>query len=210
MGASMCVPVCMFVFTSTVLFPSRWCVVMSLTSMDANWGQVGMRSPHGWVRSMSFTRSIREVLHPTELLDDLLRDREVDELVEGEVFRDLAERLLARDRALDVLLRDALVLRPGFGLHQEVEGVRGDLGVDLPLLDGEVDDLLPVRRVVHRAVRAHERADRALESRGVVLDGLRRCHVHGVLIVREDLPHVVGLGDLWIGLLKGLCLIDGM
>src|SRR5438128_9140427 len=28
---------------------------MSVTSIDANCGQVGMRSPHGWVRSMTFT-----------------------------------------------------------------------------------------------------------------------------------------------------------
>src|SRR5512140_1225030 len=26
---------------------------MSVTSIDANWGQVGIRSPHGWVRSTS-------------------------------------------------------------------------------------------------------------------------------------------------------------
>src|SRR5712692_4601611 len=51
MGASMWVPVCMLVLTSTVLFRSRWCVVMSVTSIDANCGQVGIRSPHGWVRS---------------------------------------------------------------------------------------------------------------------------------------------------------------
>src|SRR5438552_13923610 len=170
----MCVPVCMFVRTSTVLLPSRWCVVMSVTWIASNCGQVGIRSPHGCVRSTSFTRSIREVLHPTELLDDLLRDREVDELVEGEVFRDLAERLLARDRTFDVLLGNALVLRPGPGLHEKVERVRGDLGVDLPLLDGDVDDLLPIRRVVHRAVRTHERADCALKGRRVVLYGLRR------------------------------------
>src|SRR5713226_2929994 len=110
MGASMCVPVCMFVRTSTVLLPSRWWVVMSVTWTGSNCGQVGIRSPHGCVRSTSFPRSIREVLHPTELLDDLLRDRQVDELVEGEVLGDLAERLLARDRALDVFLRYALVL----------------------------------------------------------------------------------------------------
>ena len=28
---------------------------MSVTSIDSNCGQVGMRSPHGWVRSMTFT-----------------------------------------------------------------------------------------------------------------------------------------------------------
>src|SRR6266567_8858045 len=166
MGASMCVPVCMFVRTNTVLLPSRWCVVMSVTWTASNCGQVGIRSPHGCVRSTSFTRSIREVLHPTELLDDFLRDGEVDDLVEGEVLGDLAERLLAGDRALDVLLRDAFVLRPRLGLHEQVERVPGDLRVDLPFLDRDVDDLLPVRRVVHRAVRAHERADGALEGRG--------------------------------------------
>src|SRR5919202_6259066 len=57
MGASMCVPVCMLVLTSTVLLRSRWCVVMSVTSMDANCGQVGMRSPQGWVRSTILKRS---------------------------------------------------------------------------------------------------------------------------------------------------------
>src|SRR5207247_10796838 len=93
MGAWLCVPVCMFCFTSTVLFPSRWCVVISVTSMDANCGHVGIRSPHGCVRSTSFTRSVREVLHPTELLDDLLRDRKIADLVEGEVLRELPERL---------------------------------------------------------------------------------------------------------------------
>src|SRR5712691_3282202 len=41
----------MLVLTSTVLLRSRWCVVMSVTSIDANCGHVGMRSPHGWVRS---------------------------------------------------------------------------------------------------------------------------------------------------------------
>src|SRR2546423_10085884 len=149
MGASMCVPVCMFVFTRTVLFPSRWCVVMSLTSIEANCGQVGIRSPHGCVRSTSFTTSIREVLHPSQLVDDLLRDRKVDELVEGEVLRDLAERLFARHRAFDVLLRHALVLWPSLGLDQEIESVAGDLRVDLPFLDGDVDDLLAVGRVLH-------------------------------------------------------------
>src|SRR5450759_1054765 len=47
----MCVPVCMFVLTSIVLLRSRWCVVMSVTSIEANWGHVGIRSPQGWVRS---------------------------------------------------------------------------------------------------------------------------------------------------------------
>src|SRR2546423_9162987 len=108
MGGSMCVPVCMFVFTRTVLFPSRWCVVMSLTSIEANCGHVGIRSPHGCVRSTSFTRRSRVALHATELLDDLLRDREIGHVSELHVLRDLAEALLARDRSLDVRLRDAL------------------------------------------------------------------------------------------------------
>src|SRR4051795_12095674 len=51
----MCVPVCMLVLTSMVLLRSRWCVVMSVTSIEANCGQVGMRSPQGWVRSITFT-----------------------------------------------------------------------------------------------------------------------------------------------------------
>src|SRR6266852_6219547 len=91
MGASMCVPVCMFVFTRTVLFPSRWCVVMSLTSMDANCGQVGIRSPHGWVRSTSFivvAPSVRE-LRLAQLKNDALGEREVDDLVERDGLVDL-------------------------------------------------------------------------------------------------------------------------
>src|SRR5690242_10698004 len=51
MGASMWVPVCMLVSTSTVLLRSRWWVVISVTLIDANCGQVGMRSPQGCVRS---------------------------------------------------------------------------------------------------------------------------------------------------------------
>src|SRR6266542_3508645 len=99
MGASICVPVCMFVRTRTVLLPSRWCVVMSVTWIASNCGQVGIRSPHGWVRSTSVVitgvrRSIREVLHASELVDDLLHDREVGDVLELQVFRDLAEILL--------------------------------------------------------------------------------------------------------------------
>src|SRR6266566_8727832 len=118
MGASMCVPVCMFVRTSTVLLPSRWCVVMSVTWIASNCGQVGIRSPHGWVRSTSFTRSIREVLHPAELLDDLLHDGQVGHILELQVLRDLSEPLLARDRAVDVRFQQAFVLRPCPRLHQ--------------------------------------------------------------------------------------------
>src|SRR2546430_15444555 len=138
---------------------------------------------------MSFTRSIREVLHPTQLLDDLLGDREVDDLVKREVLRDLAERLLARDRAFDVLLRHALVLWPGLGLYQEVEGITGDLSVDLPFLDGDVDDLLAVGRVVHRAVGPLEGSNRALQGRRVALDSLRWRDIDRVLVVRCDRLH---------------------
>src|SRR5947208_7337355 len=198
----------MFVRTSTVLLPSRWCVVMSVTWIASNCGQVGIRSPHGWVRSTSFTRSIRKVLHPTQLVNDFLRDRKVDELVEGEVLRNLAERLFARHRAFDVLLRDALVLWPGLGLDQEIEGLARDLRVDLPFLDRNVDDLLAVGRVVHRAIRPHERADGALEGCRVVLDGLGRGNVDRVLVFREDLSLVREYGDLWIGLLHSLRLVD--
>src|SRR5438874_4386094 len=106
MGASMCVPVCMFVRTSTVLLPSRWCVVMSVTWIASNCGQVGIRSPHGWVRSTSFVislrRSVREVLHATELVDNLLHDGEIGDVLELQVLRDLPEALLARDRPFDV------------------------------------------------------------------------------------------------------------
>src|SRR5919198_289154 len=160
MGASMCVPVCMFVRTSTVLLPSRWCVVMSVTWIASNWGQVGIRSPHGCVRSPNFIAgagprtpvracrlvrslvrllSIRKVLDPPELLDDLLRDRQVDDLVEGEVLGDLPEGLLARDGAFDVLLRHALVLRPRLGLDEDVERVPCDLRVELSFLHRDVD-----------------------------------------------------------------------
>src|SRR2546428_4379730 len=123
MGASMCVPVCMFVRTSTVLLPSRGCVVMSVTWIASNCGQVGIRSPQGCVRSTSFIGLIGEVLL-AELRDDLLRDREVNDVVERERLLDLAEVLFALDRALDVRLRHALVLRPGPGLDQLVKCVR--------------------------------------------------------------------------------------
>src|SRR5438445_6682093 len=125
----MCVPVCMFVRTSTVLLPSRWCVVMSVTWIASNCGQVGIRSPHGWVRSTSFIfgqRSIREVLHASELVHDPLHDGEVGDVLEGHGLRDLAEVLLALDRPLDVRLEQALVLRPGLGFHEEVERLAGD------------------------------------------------------------------------------------
>src|SRR5438874_9704076 len=124
MGASMWVPVCIFVRTRTVLFPSRWCVVMSVTWIASNCGQVGIRSPHGWVRSTSLVisvrRSVREVLHAPELVDDLLRDGEVGDVLELQVLRDLPEPLLARDRPFDVGFEQALVLRPGLRLHQRV------------------------------------------------------------------------------------------
>src|SRR5438477_12210216 len=96
----------MFVRTSTVLLPSRWCVVMSVTWIASNCGQVGIRSPQGWVRSTSFVisvrRSVGEVLHASELVDDLLHDGEVGHILELQVLRDLAEPLLARDRPFDV------------------------------------------------------------------------------------------------------------
>src|SRR5207302_9827121 len=150
MGASMWVPVCIFVRTSTVLFPSRWCVVMSVTWIASNCGQVGIRSPQGWVRSTSLVISVREVLHAAELVGHLLRDRQIEDVSSLHVLRDLAELLLARDRAVDVGLRHALVLRPGLGLHQEVEGVRDDILGFLRLVDTELDDAIAVRRVVHR------------------------------------------------------------
>src|SRR5258707_14011031 len=134
MGASMCVPVCMFVRTSTVLLRSRWCVVMSVTWIASNCGQVGIRSPHGWVRSTSFIlrpSSIGKVLHAPELLHDLLHDGEVRDVLKGHGLRDLAEVLLALDRAFDVRLQQALVLRPRLRLHQEVEGLSCDHRVDL-------------------------------------------------------------------------------
>src|SRR5437899_198 len=81
--------------TRTVLLPSRWCVVMSVTWIASNCGQVGIRSPHGWVRSTSFVisvrRSVREVLHASELVDDLLHDGEVGDVLELQVLRDLPE-----------------------------------------------------------------------------------------------------------------------
>src|SRR6267142_4227487 len=144
----MWVPVCMFVRTSTVLLPSRWCVVMSVTWIASNCGQVGIRSPHGWVRSTSFIAdvpgSIREVLHASELIDDLLDEREVGDVLELQVLGDLAEVLLALDRALDVRLQQALVLRPGLRLHEQVERLGHNVGGRLRLRDAEVDDLLAV------------------------------------------------------------------
>src|SRR5919204_46874 len=120
----MCVPVCMFVRTSTVLFPSRWWVVMSVTWIGSNCGHVGIRSPQGCVRSTSFI-SVGEVLHASELIDDVL----------------------------------------GF----------------LRLIDADLDDPVAVRRVVHRAIRAHERANDALGRVRIVLQGLRRDDIDGVL-----------------------------
>src|SRR5438105_4562176 len=141
----MCVPVCMFVRTSTVLLPSRWCVVMSVTWIASNWGQVGIRSPQACVRSTSFigrkpNSSVREVLL-AELRDDLGRDRQVDHVRESQVLLDLSEVLLALDRALDIRFRHALVLRPGFGLHEGVERVRDDVLRLLGELHPDVDDL---------------------------------------------------------------------
>src|SRR5438552_9361944 len=172
MGASMWVPVCMFVRTSTVLFPSRWCVVMSVTWIASNWGQVGIRSPHGWVRSTSLVisvrRSVREVLHAPELVDDLLYDGEVGDVLELQVLRDLPEALLARDRPFDVGFEQALVLRPGLRLHQRVEGIGDDVGRFLRLSHARVHDFLPVGGVVRRGVRRHERADEAFGWGGLV------------------------------------------
>src|SRR5947209_2254193 len=76
MGASMCVPVCMLVSTSTVLLRSRWWVVMSVTLIEANCGHVGMRSPHGWVRSTTFMFSSTYGLDGfgAELVPDVLAE----------------------------------------------------------------------------------------------------------------------------------------
>src|SRR6266508_6767178 len=208
MGASMCVPVCMFVRTSTVLLPSRWCVVMSVTWIASNCGQIGIRSPHGCVRSTSVVMSVREVRLAAELRYDPLHDGQVDDVLELQVLADLAEVLLTLDRAFDEALRHALVLRRGLRLDEGVECRLRDRLVDLAFLDGEVDDLRAVRRVVHRAVRPHERTDGALERRGVVLDRLRRRDVHRVLVVREDLPHVHQHAELWVLLLRVLRLVD--
>src|SRR5207302_4686475 len=125
MGASMCVPVCMFVRTSTVLLSSRWCVVMSVTWIASDCGQVGIPSPHGCVRStirITRDRSIREVLHRPELLHHLLHDREIGDVLEPQVLGDLPEVLLALDGPVDVGLRHTLVLGPGLRLHERVEG----------------------------------------------------------------------------------------
>src|SRR5437870_2541887 len=113
----MCVPVCMFVLTRTVLLPSRGCVVMSVTSTEANCGQVGIRSPQGCVRSTSrvmrgVARSVRPVL-PAELENDPGGERQVDGVGEGDGPIDLLEVEEALHGSLDVLLRDPFVLRPG-------------------------------------------------------------------------------------------------
>src|SRR5438094_8428537 len=99
MGASMCVPVCMFVRTSTVLLPSRWCVVMSVTWIASNWGQVGIRSPQACVRSTCFigrkpNSSVRDVFL-AELRDDLGRDRPIGHVRESQLLPDLSDILLA-------------------------------------------------------------------------------------------------------------------
>src|SRR2546425_10289157 len=142
MGASMCLPVSMFVFTSTVLFPSRSCVVMSVTSMDANCGHVGIRSPHGCVRSTSrvircVPSSVRPILL-SELRDDLVRERQVDRVRERDRAVDLLEIEEALDRALDVLLRDTFVLRPGLAALEGLVGRLDDVAVGLRLADGHV------------------------------------------------------------------------
>src|SRR5437899_3193711 len=133
----MCVPVCMFVLTMTVLLPSRWCVVMSVTSTDANCGHVGIRSPHGCVRSTSrvmrgVTRSVRPVLL-AELGNDLRRERQVHGVRERDRPIDLFEVEEAPDRTLDVLLRDPLVLRPGLGGFERLVGRFDDVALGLRL-----------------------------------------------------------------------------
>src|SRR5882672_1137532 len=153
----MCVPVCMFVFTRTVLFPSRWCVVMSVTSMDANCGQVGIRSPQGCVRSTSFIAPLtapRSVAAPSvgELLlakleDDAVREREVDDLVVRDGLVDLLVIEKALHRSLDVLPHHHLVLRPGLpGLERLVCRLH-HVAVLLRLADGHVQDARAQRRV---------------------------------------------------------------
>src|SRR5205807_8881955 len=119
---------------------------MSVTSMEANCGHVGIRSPHGWVRSTSFNRHrlSREPLDTTELLDDLLGDREIRHVRELHVLRDLPEALLAGDGPLDVRLRDALVLRPSFRFPESVERRLDHIPLLFGLLDAEVDDLRAV------------------------------------------------------------------
>src|SRR5437870_6383043 len=72
----MWVPVCMLVLTSTVLFRSRWCVVISVTSIDANCGQVGIRSPHGCVRSTIRTLLLKHALKLVEFLSALGAEHE--------------------------------------------------------------------------------------------------------------------------------------
>src|SRR5213594_1452813 len=129
----MCVPVCMFVFTRTVLLPSRWCVVMSVTSTDANCGHVGIRSPHGCVRSTSrvmrgVSRSVRPVLL-AELGHDLGRERQVHRVCERDRPIDLLEVEEALDRALDVLLRDARVLGPGLPAFERLVGDLHDVAL---------------------------------------------------------------------------------
>src|SRR5437868_549173 len=141
----MCVPVCMLVRTRTVLLPSRWCVVMSVTWIASNCGQVGIRSPHGWVRSTSFVisvrRSVREVLHASELVHDLLHDGEIGDVLELQILRDLPKVLLALEGALDVGFKQAFVLWPSFRLHQRIEGVPDHVGRFLRLGHAEVDNL---------------------------------------------------------------------
>src|SRR3989442_7864707 len=110
-------PVRMFVLTMTVLWPSRWCVVMSVTSTEANCGHVGIGSPHGCVRSTSrvmrrVARSVGPVL-PAELEHDPGGERQVHRVGEADRPIDLLEVEEAFHGPLDVLLRDPFVLRPG-------------------------------------------------------------------------------------------------
>src|SRR6266571_3276983 len=85
----MWVPVCMLVLTSTVLFRSRWCVVMSVTSIDANCGQVGIRSPHGCVRSTMRTRTLKHAPRPYSFAEPLLNAMRVTYLPVLSILREL-------------------------------------------------------------------------------------------------------------------------
>src|SRR5256712_10653617 len=138
---------------------------MSVTSMDANCGHVGIRSPHGCVRSTSrFIRCVPSSVRPillSDLSDDLVRERQVDRVRERDRAVDLLETEEALHRALDALLRDAFVLRPGLaaleGLVRRLDDGAGGLRLPAP----PVKAPRTKRWAVHRPAPADDRAEHA-------------------------------------------------
>src|SRR5258708_7635788 len=92
------------------------------------------------------TASVRKTPYRTQLTHHLVRDGQVDEIREGGCRLQLSGVLQALRRALDVGTGDALVLRPRPRLDQLVVRRGDDLGILLRVLDGDVEDLLPLSR----------------------------------------------------------------